>query len=243
MKGAARCCWARPRTTTPPARIGPFIRLFDDKFTIDDVRKAVVELEIVGTDNYRLEGKSTMAEISRDPLDLVKQTISEHQYPDGFALFLGTLFAPTQDRDVKGSRLHPQGRRCGADFHPQAGRAGEPGHHLQGRAALEFRYFRPDEKPCPAWAFERLVGCGPATYTPMTALGCSSGVGLGVANPLNTRRAHFSPILPRRDLMTETLTHFIGGKQISAPGALESLNPSNTGEVDRQVSRMAAPKT
>jgi len=73
--------------------IGPFIRLFDDKFTMDDVRAAVVELEIVGTDNYRLEGRSRMSEISRDPLDLVGQTVKEHQYPDGFVLFLGTLFA------------------------------------------------------------------------------------------------------------------------------------------------------
>ena len=90
--------------------MGPFIRMFDDKYTMDDVRGAVVELEIVGTDNYRLEGKSTMAEISRDPLELVKQTISEHQYPDGFVLFLGTLFAPTQDRDVKGSGFtHKEG--------------------------------------------------------------------------------------------------------------------------------------
>jgi len=82
--------------------IGPFIRLFDDKFTMDDVRAAVVELEIVGTDNYRLEGRSRMSEISRDPLDLVGQTVKEHQYPDGFVLFLGTLFAPTQDRDNPG---------------------------------------------------------------------------------------------------------------------------------------------
>jgi len=82
--------------------IGPFIRMFDGKFTMDDVRGAVVELEIVGTDNYRLEGKSTMSEISRDPLNLVGQTVKEHQYPDGFVLFLGTLFAPSQDRDVKG---------------------------------------------------------------------------------------------------------------------------------------------
>ena len=89
---------------------GAALTVFDDKFTIDDVRKAVVELEIVGTDNYRLEGKSSMSEISRDPLDLVKQTISEHQYPDGFVLFLGTLFAPTQDRDVKGSGFtHKEG--------------------------------------------------------------------------------------------------------------------------------------
>ncbi|MCP5411451.1 MAG: fumarylacetoacetate hydrolase family protein [Alphaproteobacteria bacterium] len=82
--------------------VGPFIRLFDDKFTMDDVRSAVVELEIVGADNYRLEGRSKMSEISRDPLNLVAQTIKEHQYPDGFVLFLGTLFAPTQDRDNPG---------------------------------------------------------------------------------------------------------------------------------------------
>ena len=69
---------------------------------MDHVRNAVVELDIEGEDNYRLEGKSSMAEISRDPLDLVHQTLSQHQYPDGFALFLGTLFAPTQDRDTPG---------------------------------------------------------------------------------------------------------------------------------------------
>jgi fumarylacetoacetate (FAA) hydrolase family protein len=90
--------------------IGPFIRLFDAKFTMDDVRQAVVELEIVGADNYRLEGRSKMSEISRDPLDLVGQTIKEHQYPDGFVLFLGTLFAPTQDRDNPGMGFtHKQG--------------------------------------------------------------------------------------------------------------------------------------
>ena len=90
--------------------IGPFIRLFDGKFTMDDVRQAVVELEIVGADNYRLEGRSKMSEISRDPLNLVAQTIKEHQYPDGFVLFLGTLFAPTQDRDNPGMGFtHKQG--------------------------------------------------------------------------------------------------------------------------------------
>jgi len=82
--------------------VGPFIRMFDDKFTMDDVRSAVVDLEIVGADNYRLEGRSKMDQISRDPLNLVGQTVKEHQYPDGFVLFLGTLFAPTQDRDTPG---------------------------------------------------------------------------------------------------------------------------------------------
>lgn len=82
--------------------VGPFIRMFDDTFTMDDVRSAVVDLEIVGADNYRLEGRSKMDQISRDPLNLVGQTVKEHQYPDGFVLFLGTLFAPTQDRDTPG---------------------------------------------------------------------------------------------------------------------------------------------
>jgi fumarylacetoacetate (FAA) hydrolase family protein len=109
-EGRSALLLGKAKDNNAASALGPFIRMFDDKFTIDDVRNAVVELEIVGADNYRLEGKSTMAEISRDPLDLIKQTISEHQYPDGFVLFLGTLFAPTQDRDVKGSGFtHKEG--------------------------------------------------------------------------------------------------------------------------------------
>jgi len=109
-EGRSALLLGKAKDNNAASALGPFIRMFDDKFTIDHVRQAVVELEIVGTDNYRLEGKSTMAEISRDPLELVKQTISEHQYPDGFVLFLGTLFAPTQDRDVKGSGFtHKEG--------------------------------------------------------------------------------------------------------------------------------------
>jgi fumarylacetoacetate (FAA) hydrolase family protein len=109
-EGRSALLLGKAKDNNAASALGPFIRMFDDKFTMDDVRQAVVELEIVGVDNYRLEGRSTMAEISRDPLELVKQTISEHQYPDGFVLFLGTLFAPTQDRDVKGSGFtHKEG--------------------------------------------------------------------------------------------------------------------------------------
>ena len=101
-EGRSALLLGKAKDNNAASALGPFIRMFDDKFTIDHVRNAVVQLEIVGTDNYRLEGKSTMAEISRDPLELVKQTISEHQYPDGFVLYCGTLFAPTQDRDTPG---------------------------------------------------------------------------------------------------------------------------------------------
>lgn len=70
---------------------------------MEDVRGAELDLLVTGEDGFVLEGKSSMAEISRDPLDLVAQTCGRHhQYPDGFMLFLGTLFAPTQDRDVPG---------------------------------------------------------------------------------------------------------------------------------------------
>jgi fumarylacetoacetate (FAA) hydrolase family protein len=62
----------------------------------------VLDLKIDGPEGYELVGRSTMSEISRDPLDLVAQAMSEHHYPDGFVLMLGTLFAPTQDRDVPG---------------------------------------------------------------------------------------------------------------------------------------------
>jgi len=85
--------------------IGPFIRLFDASFTIDTVRQADVSLRIEGADDaFTLAGVSHMREISRDPLDLVRQTIGRHhQYPDGLMLFLGTMFSPIKDRDAAGA--------------------------------------------------------------------------------------------------------------------------------------------
>jgi fumarylacetoacetate (FAA) hydrolase family protein len=82
--------------------IGPFIRLFDDQFTLDDVRQAHIRLDIKGEDGFELSGVNAMDQISRDPVDLVTQVLGHHQYPDGFALFLGTMFAPTEDRDGPG---------------------------------------------------------------------------------------------------------------------------------------------
>ena len=102
FEGRSALLLSKAKDNNASCAIGPFIRLFDQGFTIDDVRKAQVDLVIEGRDNYRLEGESSMAQISRDPLELVRQAMSEHQYPDGFVLFLGTLFAPTQDRDEPG---------------------------------------------------------------------------------------------------------------------------------------------
>jgi fumarylacetoacetate (FAA) hydrolase family protein len=102
FEGRSALLLSKAKDNTASCSIGPFIRLFDGDFTIDDVRQANVDLLIEGPEGYRLEGSNDMGQISRDPLDLVAQTLSEHHYPDGFVLFCGTLFAPTQDRDTPG---------------------------------------------------------------------------------------------------------------------------------------------
>ncbi|MFZ5749046.1 MAG: fumarylacetoacetate hydrolase family protein [Pseudomonadota bacterium] len=102
FEGRSALLLGKAKDNNASTSLGPFIRLFDAAFTMDDIRAAVVDLVIEGADNYRLEGTNKMSEISRDPEDLVRQALSEHQYPDGFALFLGTLFAPVQDRDHEG---------------------------------------------------------------------------------------------------------------------------------------------
>ena len=103
VEGRSALLLGKAKDNNASCSIGPFIRLFDDSFSMDDVRQAELTLRVEGKDGYILNGASSMSEISRDPLDLVSQTIGEHhQYPDGFMLFLGTLFAPTEDRSVPG---------------------------------------------------------------------------------------------------------------------------------------------
>ena len=102
FEGRSALLLGKAKDNNASCSLGAFIRLFDDTFTIDDVRKAEIALRIEGEDGYTLDGASSMNQISRDPEELIRQALSEHQYPDGFVLFLGTLFAPTQDRDVAG---------------------------------------------------------------------------------------------------------------------------------------------
>lgn len=83
--------------------VGPFIRLFDPSFQLDAVTRMEVELRITGEDGFSTGGRNRMSEISRSPEALVAQAIGRHhQYPDGLVLFMGTMFAPTEDRDGKG---------------------------------------------------------------------------------------------------------------------------------------------
>ncbi|GFM57749.1 fumarylacetoacetate hydrolase [Pseudomonas cichorii] len=104
VEGRSALLLGKAKDNNASCAIGPFIRLFDEHFGLEDIRNCVIDLQVRGEDGYLLHGSSSMDQISRDPLDLVSQTLNvHHQYPDGFMLFLGTLFAPTEDRDHPGA--------------------------------------------------------------------------------------------------------------------------------------------
>jgi fumarylacetoacetate (FAA) hydrolase family protein len=99
FEGRSALLLGKAKDNNASCAIGPFIRLFDESFGIDDVRGCELAMRVDGPDGFVLVGSSSMAKISRDPLDLVAQAAGDHhQYPDGFMLFLGTMFAPTKDR-------------------------------------------------------------------------------------------------------------------------------------------------
>lgn len=103
FEGRSALLLSKAKDNNASCAIGPLLRLFDQSFALDDVRKMEVSLQVRGVDGFVLDGHSSIAKISRDPTDLVAQTIGRvHQYPDGFALFLGTMFAPVKDRDAPG---------------------------------------------------------------------------------------------------------------------------------------------
>jgi fumarylacetoacetate (FAA) hydrolase family protein len=103
FEGRSALLLSKAKDNNASCAVGPFIRFFDETFSLDDVRKTTVTLTVRGEDGFLMEGASSISEISRDPEELVAQVVGpHHQYPDGFVLFLGTMFAPTQDRDDPG---------------------------------------------------------------------------------------------------------------------------------------------
>jgi fumarylacetoacetate (FAA) hydrolase family protein len=103
VEGRSALLLSKAKDNNASCAIGPFIRFFDSGFSLDDVRQMRVDLTVQGLDGFRLEGFSSIAEISRDPEELVGAMMGRHhQYPDGAVLFLGTLFAPVEDRGAPG---------------------------------------------------------------------------------------------------------------------------------------------
>ncbi len=102
IEGRSALLLGKAKDNNASCALGPFIRLFDGSFGLEQVRNETVHLRVAGVDGFELRGINTMTSISRDPTDLVAQTLAAHQYPDGFMLFMGTLFAPIEDRDQPG---------------------------------------------------------------------------------------------------------------------------------------------
>ena len=99
FEGRSALLLGKAKDNNASGAIGPFIRLFDESFGPDDLRRCEVELAVSGADGFAFTATSSMSQISRDPLELVEQAMgAHHQYPDGMMLFLGTMFAPTIDR-------------------------------------------------------------------------------------------------------------------------------------------------
>jgi fumarylacetoacetate (FAA) hydrolase family protein len=103
FEGRSALLLGKAKDNNASCAIGPFIRVFDEHFSMDDVRACDLSMRVSGVDGFVMDGSSQLSMISRDPLDLASQAIgANHQYPDGFMLFLGTMFAPTQDRHGPG---------------------------------------------------------------------------------------------------------------------------------------------
>ena len=103
VEGRSALLLGRAKDNNASCAVGPFVRLFDGAFTLDTVRAMTVKLEVTGPDGFKLSGSSSISRISRDPADLAAQMIgANHQYPDGAVLFVGTMFAPVEDRDAPG---------------------------------------------------------------------------------------------------------------------------------------------
>ncbi|WP_420550983.1 fumarylacetoacetate hydrolase family protein [Litorivicinus lipolyticus] len=139
VEGRSALLLGKAKDNNASCALGPFVRLFDGDYSLDRVRAAELSLTVSGDDGFVLEGASSMAKISRDPASIVAQTVgSHHQYPDGFLLFLGTLFAPVQDRDAPGQGFT---HHLGDDVRIREAALGE----LRNSVNLSTR--------CPPWTF------------------------------------------------------------------------------------------
>ena len=145
VEGRSALLLSKAKDNNASCAIGPFLRLFDAGFTLDDIRRTTVTLRVEGEDGFVLQGASSIALISRDPADLVAQMVNpHHRYPDGAVLFLGTMFAPVEDRDAPGQGFTHKAGDIVTIAAPKLGSAGEPHAADRPVRALDVRRGRAD---------------------------------------------------------------------------------------------------
>jgi fumarylacetoacetate (FAA) hydrolase family protein len=104
VEGRSALLLGKAKDNNAQSSLGPFIRVFDESFSLEDAGQEDIHLRVTGNDGFTLEGTNSVSQISRPLTELISATSgAHHQYPDGFALYTGTLFAPTQDRDTPGT--------------------------------------------------------------------------------------------------------------------------------------------
>ena len=67
VEGRSALLLGKAKDNNASCAIGPFLRLFDEGFTLDHIRRAELTLRVTGDDGFLLEGHSSMTKISRDP--------------------------------------------------------------------------------------------------------------------------------------------------------------------------------
>ena len=146
VEGRSALLLGKAKDNNASCAIGPFLRFFDRGFSLDDIRATTVSLQVQGPDGFTLRGESSIARISRDPADLVAQMVNaHHRYPDGAVLFLGTMFAPIQDRDAPGQGFT---HKTGDIVIISAPRLGRLVNRIM--SAMDVRHSRADAQP--RWA-------------------------------------------------------------------------------------------
>ena len=150
VEGRSALLLARAKDNNASCAIGPFFRLLDDTFTLDAARRISFETVVEGADGFRVAHVTQVSEISRDLADLAGQALSRyHQYPDGFVLFIGTMFTPLDDRGAPGSGFtHKVGDVVSISV-AGPGHARQRGRHLRSGRALDLRHGRPHGQPRP----------------------------------------------------------------------------------------------
>ncbi len=155
FEGRSALLLSKAKDNNASCAIGPFVRLFDEGFTIDDVRQANVDLHILGPEGYVLEGSNDMRQISRDPLDLVAAMPVRTSLPRWVRAVLRHAVRPGAGSRRAGSGLYPQGGRCGDDFLAAAGQAHQHRHHQPRCAGLDDGHRRFHSQPRFARAYRQ----------------------------------------------------------------------------------------
>src|SRR5437763_6804456 len=78
VEGRSALLLSKAKDNNASTAIGPFIRLFDRTFSLDDVRRTRVSLKVAGMDGFTPAGSSGVGKTRRDAEALARQLVRRH---------------------------------------------------------------------------------------------------------------------------------------------------------------------